>query len=280
MPQEASRHATPVPRLDYQLLTADVLNNLTAPVVVTGWPTPPRQLTTSELKTWLHGQVLWVYARNVGDAWQEWTAEDFVDAFSASDASPGLNVVDVYLTEPRFDAVFPVHPAFDAANLLNADPRTAHYRRSVVLTAPGAYTPMHVDSYGAGGWMYLISGEKHWELGHAEHAAALWDPATQDYADPRAGNWPAEVPTWTATLRAGEMMVCPPGFIHRVATPVQCVGFGGAFLPAGQVARGVAVWRRELALGQAGPLDLADVLHDIAANAGPQVQRAIEAALA
>lgn len=273
-------HVTPVPRIAYQLLTPEVLNALTAPVVVTGWPTPPRDLSADALKQWLEGQLLWVYSRNAGDAWQEWSADAFVDALSGPDADPGLNVVDVYLPDSRFDAVFPVHPAFDAVNLLNADPRTAHYRRSVVMTAPGAYTPMHVDSYGCGGWMYLISGQKYWELAHAEHAAALWDPATEDYADPRTGNWPDGLPTWTTTLCAGEMMVCPPGFVHRVATPERCVGFGGAYLPPGHVARGVEVWRREQALGQAGDLDFADVLRTVAAHADAEVRDAIEAALA
>ncbi len=276
----ANPYATPVPRINYQELTPEVLDGLTTPIVVTGWPAPPRALTAEELKQWLHGQLLWVYERNAGDAWREWSAEDFVDAWSAPNPSPGLNVVDVYLQDPRFDAVFPVHPAFDAANLLNGDPRTAHYRRSVVLTAPGAYTPMHVDSYGCGGWMYLISGQKEWELVHAEHAARLWNETTQDYADPRAGDWPEHTPTWTTMLSAGEMMVCPPGFVHRVATPVRCVGFGGAFLPAGHVRRGMSVWRREQALGQAGSLDLADVLQHVSANAAPRVQAAISAALA
>ncbi len=278
MPTHAS-HTSPVPRLDHQALTAETLDGLTTPIVVTGWPLPPRHLATDALQHWLRDQVLWVYARNSGDTWQEWSAADFLAAWAAPDADPGLNVVDVYLPDGRFDAVFPVHPALDAANLLNADPRTAHYRRSVVLTAPGAYTPMHVDSYGCGGWMYLISGEKHWELADAALGADLWDATTQDYADPRAGNWPDGTPTWTATLRAGEMMICPPGFVHRVATPVRCVGFGGAFLPAGHVARGVEVWRREQVLGQAGSLDLADVLTHAGSNATPAVQAAIAAAL-
>ncbi len=272
-------HTTPVPHIDWQALTPAVLDALAAPVVVTGWPAPPRHLAADALKAWLDGQMLWVYARNSGDAWQEWTADDFVDAWAAPNADPGLNVVDVYLQDRRFDAVFPVHPAMDAANLLNRDARTAHYRRSVVLTAPGAYTPMHVDSYGCGGWMYLIEGEKHWELAHADLALGLWDAATGDYADPRTGNWPDGVPTWTTTLRAGEMMICPPGFVHRVATPVRCVGFGGAFLPEGQVARGVEVWRREQALDQAGALNFADVLRQATAASKPDVQAAVAAAL-
>ena len=280
MSLEASPHSTPVPRIDFQALTPEVLDGLTHPVVVTGWPTPPRALSPDEIKQWLDGQLLWVYERNIGDAWKEWPAKEFVDAWAAPNADPGLNVVDVYLQDPRYDAVFPVHPAIDAANLLNADARTAHYRRSVVMTAPGAYTPMHVDSYGCGGWMYLIEGEKHWELAHAEHAPGLWDTSTGDYADPRAGNWPDGVPTWTETLRAGEMMICPPGFIHRVATPVRCVGFGGAYITAGHAARGVEVWRREVALDQAGSLDFADVLREVALKSTPEVRAAITAALA
>ncbi len=279
MPLDTNPTATPVAHLDYQALTPAVLDALTAPVVVTGWPAPPRALSVEALKTWLDGQILWVYARNAGDTWQEYAAGDFLDAWAAPDADPGLNVVDVYLQDPRFDAVFPVHPALDAANLLNRDARTAHYRRSVVLTAPGAYTPMHVDSYGCGGWMYLIEGEKHWELAHAAHGPGLWDAQTEDYADPRSGNWPDGVPTWTATLRAGEMMICPPGFVHRVATPVRCVGFGGAFLPEGHIGRGVEVWRREQTLGTAGSLDFADVLTQATATAAPAVQAAVAAAL-
>jgi hypothetical protein len=279
MPNALNPNATPVPRLDWKSLTEDVLNNLKTPLVVTDWPTPPRALSADELKQWLKGKILWVYSRNSGEAWQEWTSGAFVDAWASPQADPTLNVVDVYLQDPRFDAVFPVHPAMDAVNLLNRDARTAHYRRSVVLTAPGAYTPMHVDSYGCGGWMYLIEGEKHWELVDAERGPDLWDKATNDYADPRAGNWPAGVPTWTATLRGGEMMVCPPGYVHRVATPSRCLGFGGAFISPGQIKTGVDVWRRELAEEQAGALDFADILRNAADATGGNVRAVVDAAL-
>ncbi len=279
MPNSPNPHATPVPRLDWQSLTPEVLNTLKTPLVVTDWPTPPRQLSTAELKQWLEGKVLWVYSRNSGESWREWTSEDFVDAWSAPDADPGLNVVDVYLLEPRFEAVFPVHPAMDTANLLNRDERTAHYRRSVVLTAPGAYTPMHVDGYGCGGWMYLIEGEKHWEIVEADRGPGLWDARTHDYADPRTGNWPAGVPSWTATLRGGEMMIFPPGFVHRVATPKRCIGFGGNFLTAGLVQTGVDVWRREIAENQAGELDFADILRQSASATSPEARAAVDAAL-
>ena len=273
-------HTEPVPRVAAGELTPQRLEALATPLVVEDWQTPPRELPTAALAAWLGETRLWVYARNVGDAWQEWQAAQFLDAFGRDDADPGLNVVDVYLPEPRFDAVFPVHPALDAANLLIRDARTAHYRRSVVLTAAGAYTPMHVDSYGCGGWMYLISGEKHWELVDASEAARLWDPHKGDWADPRANGWPADVPSWTATLRAGEMMICPPGFVHRVATPSRCVGFGGAYLTAAHSRRALAIWRREQDLGVAGPLALDAVLTAIAQAAEPETAARLWAALA
>lgn len=250
-----------VPRINFAAFTPDILDHLETPLVVEGWPTPPRELSPERLQAELGAQMLWVYDRNLGDSWQEYTAAEFVAQWTSAHPNPGLNVVDVYLQDPRFDVIFPVPPAFDGNNVLLQDARTAHYRRSVVLTAPGAYTPMHVDSYGAGGWMYLIEGEKHWELAHADTAAGLWDEAALDYADPKAGTWPEAVPTWTATLRAGELMVCPPGFVHRVATPVRCTGFGGAYIPRGQVARALDVWAAEKAHGVAGDLDLAELMH-------------------
>ena len=250
----------PVPRIPFAAFTPDVLDGLETPLVVEGWPTPPRTLSPAQLQAELGDQQLWVYDRNLGDTWQEYSAAEFIAQWTAEHANPGLNVVDVYLTDPRYDAIFPVPPAFDQNNALLADPRTAHYRRSVVLTAPGAYTPMHVDSYGAGGWMYLIEGEKYWELAHTDAGPGLWDAQKLDYADPKAGTWPETVPTWTTTLRAGELMVCPPGFVHRVETPVRCTGFGGAYIPAGQIARALDVWAIEKAHGVAGDLDLADIL--------------------
>ncbi len=280
MQHASTERANPVPRIHWQDLTSDLLNRLETPLIVEGWPTPPRRLPPDELEVCLGNQVLWVYDSNHGDTWQEYLARDFIAVWSAPDASPELNVVDVCLPDEHFDSVFPVHPAFDYNNLLIEDLRTAHYRRSLVLSAPGAYTPMHLDSYGFGGWMYLIEGEKHWELAHADDALRLWDEAASDYKDPRAGNWPEDVFTWVGTLKTGELMISPPGFVHRVETSVRSTGFGGSYLPAGQVARSVKVWRMEQALGIAGSLDLGEVLLAATAKGLTETRNALDEALA
>lgn len=262
------------PRIDHTQLTPDLLDQLDTPLIVQNWPLPPRNLPPEQLKQQLHDETLWIYDRNAGDSWQEMTAEQFVTAWIQPQADPRLNVVDVYLPDPHFDAIFPVHAAFDANNVLLQDDRTRHYRRSVVLSAPGAYTPMHVDGYGCGGWMYLIEGQKLWELVHPDQAMALWDAQKRDFRD--AALDVPETAVWTATLQAGELLICPPGFVHRVQTPVRCTGFGGAYLPRGQVPRALEVWHREQAHGVAGPLDFASVLAAAEASISPAAASAKE----
>ena len=196
------------------------------------------------------------------------------------------NIVDHELVGPRFDALCPVPPFIDRMNLLRFDAGLWSLRRSLVVTSQGTVTPFHVDSYGLGGWMALAIGEKEWELVEPRHQTTLYDSAAGRFYDPFA-HQPANdlaarldaIPRWRGTLRAGELLIWPSGFIHRVETPIASIGIGGSWVDAGSAGLAMRSWLIERRLGVEAERDFAAIYRRILACCAPDERIFIQAAL-
>jgi len=180
------------------------------------------------------------------------------------------NIVDHYIEGEKYDSFFPVPPILDSINLLLSDERTKKSRRSIVISAKDAYTSSHVDSYGYGGWMYLYHGEKVWEILDCLYAVPLLDLIHKKFYDPI--ETPCDpsyqpivdnIPFWRGTLHAGELMILPIAYVHRVKTLKESVGFGGSLLYQGFLRNSVKAWLYERSLSIVGDMDFKDVLMSI-----------------
>jgi hypothetical protein len=114
--------------------------------------------------------------------------------------------------------------------------RPLHASLTPQFSNMGAYSPLHSDPGAYGNvWMYLASGTKHWELMHHRHYSVS-DPVQQalgemnlDYPE-RFFNLsaPDEIDVednnkyyfdiYCGTINAGDLIILPIGWIHRVWT--------------------------------------------------------------
>eukprot|EP00741_Cyanophora_paradoxa_P013498 tig00020693_g13034.t1 len=153
-----------------------------------------------------------------------------------------MNIVDFpLLPHEDHERTIPIPACFHRLDWMPHSPRFKDRCRSLVCTPTTFYTPLHADMGGGAGWMYLIEGEKHWELYPAylktlfydELSADYLDPATNPPRDPGLAKLLSQLPRWTCTLKPGYIMWIPPGWLHRVWTRTKSFGCGGQAYPFG-----------------------------------------------
>jgi len=257
-----------IPIIEFKDITKEFLENLKHPVIMRGYSKPPRQFTSSDLDLVLANRKLELYEES-GVEWKIVSSKQFLEELRNGSKH---NIVDHYMEGPSFDPFFPVPEIFDQINLLPLDKRTERYRRSIVVSAGGAYTGFHVDSYGFGGWMYLIHGQKEWEIFDSIYSTPLFDIVHKQFFDPvlhPASKWSQQyeallrtIPHWKGTAVGGDLLLFPAGFVHRVKTIEPSVGFGGSMMSRGSVVNAVHSWLFEKSLNilSKQSIDFKDVL--------------------
>ena len=108
------------------------------------------------------------------------------------------------------------------------------YALTLTVSGKGSFSPLHEDGSGEQAWMYLIMGEKHWEIYPPVTRPLLWDSLYKDFYNPRTSDpsrFPylkhAESARMHAVAKGGELIFLPPGWIHQVLTTQDSFGLGG-----------------------------------------------------
>lgn len=138
-------------------------------------------------------------------------------------------------------------------------PEMEWLRLNLVMTPEGAYTGLHWDSYGYGGWMYLTCGTKHWELIDPKFLGLFWNAVDRklyddvDFPcmDSDLKDTQQSVPMYKGTLNNNEMLYFPPGWLHRVRTSKRSIGYGGSVLKHADIGLATDMWLTEVSLGVA-----------------------------
>ena len=178
------------------------------------------------------------------------------------------NVVDHTLVGTAFGAIFEAPDFFGQNWFLGPPAHLDRMARSLVLTAAGTFTPLHLDAYGMQGWMYLVTGRKLWELYPPSEALSLWDPLAKTFYDPtkhRPEAFPAlaHAARWVGAAAAGDLMYVPAGWVHQVETTEASLGVGGSVLNDHQIVEHVRCWLWERTMDLQGPLDLEKLLLEL-----------------
>ena len=150
-------------------------------------------------------------------------------------------------------------PFFARQNFLLDDDHDLAWRaQSLVLSAAGTFTSLHVDSLGTQNWMVLLEGRKRWAAYAPDDADAVFDATRRDFYDPRRD--PPErfprLPSLTryeAEVGPGELVFMPAGWPHEVTTLQRSVGIGGSVINEHQIEQTVRSWRRDRSRGCSGP---------------------------
>ena len=219
-------------------------------------------------------------------------ADDLFDGVLAGDRR--YNVVDHAIAGTPLADLFPT-PGFLGDNWLTTlHVADGQYAKSLVISPAGASTPLHVDSYGLSGWMYLVEGRKHWTLYPPWCRQALFEPMFKTWYDDsspdadsgeiHAGRYPfaraAAAERRAGTLDAGELLYFPAGWIHSVRTSAASAGFGGSVLNASTAMDAMQVWLIERSNHEAGSLDFKSIYERMRASARPRDREAADRALA
>ena len=177
-------------------------------------------------------------------------------------------------------------PFFARQNLLLDDDHGLAWRASsLVLSAAGTFTSLHVDSLGTQNWMALVTGRKRWAAYAEADFDAVFDPARREFHDPRR-HAAESFPRLRFTRRhehvaePGELVFIPAGWPHEVTTLERSVGIGGSVINEHQIEQTVRSWRRERSLGLPSLADFPAVLRRQASrHCGDAGRRRVERAL-
>jgi len=180
---------------------------------------------------------------------------DYVDAFFSGDTSLP-NIFQQNIEGEARDA-YQIPECMEKQNILcQAKKEAREGSLCLVLSPSKAYTGLHWDSYGFGGWMYLTKGVKRWELVDPMNLMALYDPHTQKLWDNRSHPHPNSeyakfldtIPKYEGTLSDHELLFFPGGWAHRVFTDELSYGCGGSVLKTCDTINSVNIYSLEKAL--------------------------------
>ena len=224
------------------------------------------------------------YRADSPSQWVELSATAAIAAFERGVLD--INVVDCPVCQD-FDPTdrLSVPDPMERGNLYLTHPEWRNFRKSLVITQRGTFTPMHVDAFGMAGWMYLFAGRKQWELWDASLAPMFYDPVEERFYDDEngpphpntlAGAALDSLPRWEGEIGPGDLMWFPEGWLHRVRTSEDSYGYGGATLHSARLGQAVYSWLRDRRNGHSQYTDLRDLLRAVPGN-DPAVQSALEA---
>ena len=178
------------------------------------------------------------------------------------------NVVDFYIAGTPLGDLVEVPPFLRHNWFLGAPANRDELEKSLVLSPAGSFTSLHLDAYAMQGWMYLIAGSKTWRFYPPDAALAAFDPVFKQFYDPRLHSleqFPllARMDCLEGTVRSGELLYFPAGWIHQVATTELSFGAGGSVINDYQIEDHMRWWLWERTLHLEGTLDLKRVIEQM-----------------
>jgi hypothetical protein len=216
------------------------------PLVVRGLDVGVEGLGFEDVARGLAGDTIRVWDWDV-EGYVDVPAAEAVDRVRAGD--PTCNAVDHPVGDAPLGALMRT-PFFAEPNWLAEIPAFADFRLQCQVSPAGAYTRLHNDGCPTG-WVYLLEGKKDWRLYGPDVRPLFYDVNFGTWNRPAVAVEPVE-----ATLRPGDLLLVPSGWVHEVATPAPTLAVGGSFLNRWQIVEGTEWWLTEHAAGDPGRLDL------------------------
>ncbi|HTB13837.1 MAG TPA: cupin-like domain-containing protein [Bryobacteraceae bacterium] len=240
--------------------------NASEPLIVRGLFGPAHPIASLDLDRiadMLGDARIHVYGSTV-PGYQEVAAADVLAGMRGGHAV-GHNVVDFYIAGTPLGNLVHVPPFLRQNWFLGAPANRDELEKSLVLSPAGSVTSLHLDAYGMQGWMYLIAGSKTWRFYRPDSALVAFDPVFKQFYDPRLHSldqFPllAQVDCYEGTVRGGELLYFPAGWIHQVVTTELSFGVGGSVLNDYQIEDHMRWWLWERTLHLEGTLDLKKVI--------------------
>lgn len=145
------------------------------------------------------------------------------------------NVVDHRIVGTPLGDLFTTPPYLSCNWFMGTPINYDEYEKNLILSPKGSFTSLHLDAYGMQGWVYLIAGCKVWEFYPPQYVHNAFDPIYREFFDHRKHSleqFPllALAEKYIGTMKAGDLLYFPSGWIHEVETTEISMGVGGALI--------------------------------------------------
>jgi len=286
-PGDSSRTIRSVSAAEIRNVSAFYQHYASEPLIVRGPFEPQHPIATLDLdaiERMLGDATMHIYGSVAG--YQEIPASEVLAGMRGQEIARH-NVVDFYIAGTPLANLVEVPPFLTQNWFLGPPAHRDELEKSLVLSPAGSFTPLHLDAYAMQGWMYLIAGSKTWRFYPPEGALAAFDPVFKQFYDPRLhslAQFPllAQVDCYEGTIRGGELLYFPAGWIHQVTTTELSFGAGGSVINDYQIGEHMRWWLWERTLHLEGTLDLKRVIEQMPADriSGPAGYARVQSAIA
>ncbi|XP_048475784.1 histone lysine demethylase PHF8, partial [Rhincodon typus] len=162
---------------------------------------------------------------------------DFVKYYNSGSREKVLNVISLEFSDTRLSNLVETPKLVRKLSWVeNLWPESSLFERPSVqkyclMGVQDSYTDFHIDFGGTSVWYHVLKGEKifylirpssanlalfeHWSSSNNQNEMFFGDHVDKCY---------------TCSVKQGQTLFIPTGWIHAVLTPVDCIAFGGNFL--------------------------------------------------
>uniref|UniRef100_S4RY34 PHD finger protein 8 n=1 Tax=Petromyzon marinus TaxID=7757 RepID=S4RY34_PETMA len=202
-----------------------------------GMMVPPTSFTVSDVEQYVGSERLIDVIDVPRQASVKMTLGEFVQYYNSPNHGQVMNVISLEFSNTRLSAL--VEPPEVVRNLswvenywpLDSQFPTPHVDKYCLMGVKDSYTDFHIDFGGTSVWYHVLKGEKIFYLIKPTNAnLALYERWSLSSNQNEMFFGDQVDKCYRCTVKQGQTLLIPTGWIHGVLTPVDCIAFGGNFL--------------------------------------------------
>ncbi|XP_078730156.1 histone lysine demethylase PHF8 isoform X2 [Lampetra fluviatilis] len=202
-----------------------------------GMMVPPTSFTVSDVEQYVGSERLIDVIDVPRQASVKMTLGEFVQYYNSPNHGQVMNVISLEFSNTRLSVL--VEPPEVVRNLswvenywpLDSQFPTPHVDKYCLMGVKDSYTDFHIDFGGTSVWYHVLKGEKIFYLIKPTNAnLALYERWSLSSNQNEMFFGDQVDKCYRCTVKQGQTLLIPTGWIHGVLTPVDCIAFGGNFL--------------------------------------------------
>ncbi|XP_041047845.1 lysine-specific demethylase phf2 isoform X1 [Carcharodon carcharias] len=217
-------------------------NGFTGPILVAkkeglGLSLPPLTFSVSDLENYVGPDRVIDVVDVTKQKTCKLTIKEFVDYYYSANRKRVLNVINLEFSDTKMSSLVEAPEVVKKLswvdNLWHDDslfdkPKVTKYCQ---IGVKDSYTDFHIDSGGSSVWYHLLRGEKIFYLIKSTSAnLALYERWSSSSNQSEMFFADQVDKCYKCTLKQGQSLFIPSGWIYATLTPVDCLAFGGHFL--------------------------------------------------
>ncbi|XP_072102311.1 histone lysine demethylase PHF8 isoform X1 [Mobula birostris] len=227
----------------YQL-TVEYLeeNSFSVPILVAkkdglGMTVPPTSFTVNDVERYVGSEKIIDVIDVARQADCKMKLGDFVKYYNSGDREKVLNVISLEFSDTRLSNLVETPRLVRKLSWVeNLWPESSLFERPSVqkyclMGVKDSYTDFHIDFGGTSVWYHVLKGEKIFYLIRPTSANLALFECWSSSSNQNEMFYGDQVDKcYKCSVKQGQTLFIPTGWIHAVLTPLDCIAFGGNFL--------------------------------------------------